>query len=130
MPVSRDSDPSTLFEAARAGDRVALARLLSMVERGGEDARLVAGLAYKSPGEAYTLGITGAPGAGKSTLTDRLVAMGRKRGLDGGAGGEAGGAGGAGGAEGGAGAAGGAAGGAVQPVVRRVVERMRRPVVR
>ena len=112
MPVSRDSDPSTLFEAARAGDRVALARLLSMVERGGEDARLVAGLAYKSPGEAYTMGITGAPGSGKSTLTDRLVAMGRKRGLDGGAGGEAGGAGGAGGEAGGAGGAGGAPGGA------------------
>ena len=74
MPVSRDSDPSTLFEAARDGDRVALARLLSLVERGGDDARPVAGLAYKSPGEAYTVGITGAPGAGKSTLTDRLVA--------------------------------------------------------
>jgi LAO/AO transport system kinase len=74
-------DPSTLFESARSGDRVALARLLSLVERGGDESRAVAGLAYKSPGEAYTVGITGAPGAGKSTLTDHLIAIGRKRGL-------------------------------------------------
>jgi LAO/AO transport system kinase len=74
-------DPSTLFESARNGDRVALARLLSVVERGGDESRSVAGLAYKSPGEAYTVGITGAPGAGKSTLTDHLIAAGRQRGL-------------------------------------------------
>jgi LAO/AO transport system kinase len=84
MPVSRDSDPSSLFEEARGGSRVALARLLSMVERGGEGSRMVAGLAFKSPGEAYTVGITGAPGAGKSTLTDRLITLARERGLDGG----------------------------------------------
>ncbi len=72
-------DPSTLFESARNGDRVALARLLSLVERGGDESRSVAGLAYKSPGEAYTVGITGAPGAGKSTLTDHLIATGRQR---------------------------------------------------
>ena len=36
------------------------------------------------PGQAYTVGITGAPGAGKSTLTDRLIARARtERGLDG-----------------------------------------------
>ena len=83
MPVSRDSDPSALFEEARRGSRVALARLLSLVERGGDGARTVAGLAYKSPGDAYTLGITGAPGAGKSTLTDRLIALARTLGFDG-----------------------------------------------
>jgi LAO/AO transport system kinase len=74
-------DPSTLFESAGIGDRVALARLLSLVERGGDESRSVAGLAFKSPGEAYTVGITGAPGAGKSTLTDHLIATGRQRGL-------------------------------------------------
>ena len=46
-------------------------------------ARTVAGLAYTTPGDAYTVGITGAPGAGKSTLTDRLVALARRVGLDG-----------------------------------------------
>jgi LAO/AO transport system kinase len=82
MPPS--SDPSQLFEAARNGDRVALARLLSLVERGGEPSRAVAGLAFKSPGNAYSVGITGAPGAGKSTLTDRLIAQGRALGFNGG----------------------------------------------
>src|SRR5664280_2553429 len=69
MPATPATDPSTLFEAARKGDQAALARLLSLVERGGEPSRSVAALAYKSPGDAYTVGITGAPGAGKSTLT-------------------------------------------------------------
>ena len=84
MPASRPSDPAALFEAARGGDQAALARLLSLVERGGPLSRVVAGLAYTSPGDAYTVGITGAPGAGKSTLTDRLVALARRVGLDGG----------------------------------------------
>jgi LAO/AO transport system kinase len=74
-------DPSSLFEAARTGDQAALARLLSLVERGGELSRRVAALAFKSPGDAYTVGITGAPGAGKSTLTDRLITIARTRGL-------------------------------------------------
>jgi LAO/AO transport system kinase len=83
MPAPRPTDPAALFEAARGGDQAALARLLSLVERGGVPARTVAGLAYTTPGDAYTVGITGAPGAGKSTLTDRLVALARRVGLDG-----------------------------------------------
>ena len=55
-----------MLDAARAGDRAALARLLSLVERGGEPAREVGRLAYPLGGQAYTVGITGAPGAGKS----------------------------------------------------------------
>jgi LAO/AO transport system kinase len=57
---------------ARSGDRVALARLLSYIERGGEQATAVAALAYRAD-IPYTLGLTGAPGAGKSTLTDGLI---------------------------------------------------------
>jgi LAO/AO transport system kinase len=83
MPIRRDAEPTTLIEAARDGSRVALARLLSLVERGGPGSREVAALAYKTPGQAYTVGITGAPGAGKSTLTDRLIVEGRERGFDG-----------------------------------------------
>ena len=77
MSRSRNAAPDELFAAARSGDRVALARLLSLVERGGDQARTVAGIAYRSGSEAYTVGITGAPGAGKSTLTDRLIAEAR-----------------------------------------------------
>ncbi len=65
--------PADLLDAARAGDRAALARLLSMVERGGDDARAVGRLTHPAGGGAYTVGITGAPGAGKSTLTDALL---------------------------------------------------------
>jgi LAO/AO transport system kinase len=84
MSAPNSTDPSTLFEAARTGDRVALARLLSLIERGGDPSRTVAGLAFKAPGDAYSVGITGAPGAGKSTLTDRLITIGRDRGINGG----------------------------------------------
>ena len=83
MAVTRTSDPATLFDAARTGDPVALPRLLSLVERGGAGSRAVAEIAYRSPGQAYSVGITGAPGAGKSTLTDRLIDRARTRGLDG-----------------------------------------------
>jgi len=69
----RPDDPAALFAAARAGDRGALARLLSMVERGGDEAREVGRLSYPLGGTATTVGITGAPGAGKSTLTSALV---------------------------------------------------------
>ncbi|MGK2947816.1 MAG: methylmalonyl Co-A mutase-associated GTPase MeaB [Acidimicrobiales bacterium] len=66
-------DPADLLERARDGDRAALARLLSLVERGGPAAREVGALTHPAGGHAYTVGITGAPGAGKSTLTSALV---------------------------------------------------------
>ena len=68
------SSADELLEAARSGDRGALARLLSMVERGGSAAYRVGVAAHELAGEAYTVGITGSPGAGKSTLTSALVA--------------------------------------------------------
>jgi LAO/AO transport system kinase len=72
--VSRRSlSPQELFDAACAGDRAALARVLSLLERGDTVAREVGRLAYKRSGSGYTVGITGAPGAGKSTLTSSLI---------------------------------------------------------
>jgi LAO/AO transport system kinase len=71
--MSRPTDPVTLFDAALSGDRGALARLLSMIERGGDPGRAVGRLAYPRSGGAYTVGLTGAPGAGKSTLTSALI---------------------------------------------------------
>jgi LAO/AO transport system kinase len=68
------SDPDSLLALARDNDRVALARLVSMVERGGEAGLKVARLAYRSA-VPYTVGLTGAPGSGKSTLTDRLITL-------------------------------------------------------
>jgi LAO/AO transport system kinase len=66
-------DPADLLARARSGDRGALARLLSLVERGGTGARAVGRLTHPLGGQAYTIGLTGAPGAGKSTLTSALV---------------------------------------------------------
>ena len=69
----RRRDPLLLFEQATAGDRTSLARLLSVVEQGGPDAVTASEQVWAAGGRAYTVGITGAPGAGKSTLTDRLI---------------------------------------------------------
>jgi LAO/AO transport system kinase len=68
-------DPAALVEAARSGDRSALARALSLVEQGGEPAREVGRLAHPHSGQAYTVGVTGAPGGGKSTLVNALVTV-------------------------------------------------------
>jgi len=63
-----------LLDQAQRGDRRALGRLLSMVEAGGAPAEEVAALAHPRAGNAFVIGMTGAPGAGKSTLTGRLTA--------------------------------------------------------
>jgi LAO/AO transport system kinase len=69
----RNLSPTELFDAACAGDRAALARVLSLLERGDVVAREVGRMAYKRGGNGYTVGITGAPGAGKSTLTSAVI---------------------------------------------------------
>ncbi|MBM45612.1 MAG: methylmalonyl Co-A mutase-associated GTPase MeaB [Acidimicrobiaceae bacterium] len=65
-------DPVALLEAAREGQRLALARLMSLVERGGDEARALGAQTYSQVGGAYTVGMTGAPGSGKSSLTAAL----------------------------------------------------------
>ncbi|MBI3257090.1 MAG: methylmalonyl Co-A mutase-associated GTPase MeaB [Actinobacteria bacterium] len=72
--ATRGRDPQQLVDAARGGDRAALARALTLVEEGGAPAREVGRFAFGHGGSAYTVGITGAPGAGKSTLTNALIA--------------------------------------------------------
>ncbi len=64
---------SELYDDARAGSRLAIGRLLTRVERGGADADAVSELAHIDAGSAHIVGITGAPGAGKSTLVGELV---------------------------------------------------------
>jgi LAO/AO transport system kinase len=69
-----------LVDAAIAGEHGAIARLISLVETGGPGATEAVAALYPSTGTAYTIGITGAPGAGKSTLTDRLIGRMRRDG--------------------------------------------------
>lgn len=71
------TDPAALVDAVVDGDRRALARVLSIVERGDDEAREIGRLVFPQTGRATTVGITGAPGAGKSTLTSALVAHAR-----------------------------------------------------
>ena len=78
----RSTDPQELFTAACAGDRASLARLLSLIERGGDPARVVGRLSYPKRGNSYTVGFTGAPGAGKSTLTSAVIGHLRKQDLE------------------------------------------------
>ena len=78
--AARRSDPEALVDALRTGDRAALARALSLVERGGDGARAVGRLAFAHGGRTYTVGMTGAPGAGKSTLTSAVIGELRGRG--------------------------------------------------
>ena len=75
-----DAEPPYALVAAQAGDRAALARLLTIVERGGPEARALGQAAFGAAGGAYTVGITGAPGAGKSTLTSAVLAVARSAG--------------------------------------------------
>src|SRR4051812_14944569 len=58
----------------------ALGRAISILEDGGEGQRALIGRVYAGTGKARVVGITGPPGAGKSTLVDRLARQIRQRG--------------------------------------------------
>ena len=67
-----------LAERVLAGDSRAVARAISVVEReNAESARLI-GRLFARTGRALVVGLTGAPGVGKSTLVDRLTAVFRR----------------------------------------------------
>jgi LAO/AO transport system kinase len=73
MPVE------SLIEGVRAGDRRSIARAISMVEDGREGLReLMAGV-FPATGRAYSVGLTGSPGVGKSSLAASLVKAARGR---------------------------------------------------
>ena len=74
-------DVARLVEGIGSGDVRALARAVSLVEDGVPAAAAVLAAAYPKAGRAMVVGVTGPPGAGKSTLVDRLTAHYRKRGL-------------------------------------------------
>lgn len=67
--------PDELLGRARGGERRALGQLLTIVERGGTTAEHLTQLAHPLFTGAHVVGITGAPGAGKSTLTSKLTRL-------------------------------------------------------
>ena len=76
-PVGR---ARALTDAATTGDRLALARLLTAVENRNPLAEAAMRVLYPLAGKAHIVGITGAPGAGKSTLVAALIAEARAAG--------------------------------------------------
>ena len=73
------ADPAVLVPKLLEGRQRALARAISLVEDAGRERRVLIGEVYGHTGNARVIGITGPPGAGKSTLVDRLANVLRQR---------------------------------------------------
>jgi LAO/AO transport system kinase len=73
VAARRDWTRETLAEAVRTGDRRAVARAITLVENSDPLAYELVRDLYPETGHAYTVGITGPPGVGKSTLIGALV---------------------------------------------------------
>ncbi|MDV3277040.1 MAG: methylmalonyl Co-A mutase-associated GTPase MeaB [Nitrososphaerales archaeon] len=72
-------DETALARDVMAGDRRAIARAITLVENDGKRADLVLTALSRSKRGSFLLGVTGPPGAGKSTLVDRLIEAFRAR---------------------------------------------------
>jgi LAO/AO transport system kinase len=73
---------ASLAERLVAGDPRAIARAISLIEDEDPSAADLVRAIFGRTGRAYLIGVTGPPGAGKSTLVDRLVTALRKPGSD------------------------------------------------
>ncbi|MFD5561386.1 MULTISPECIES: methylmalonyl Co-A mutase-associated GTPase MeaB [Kitasatospora] len=74
------ADVATLVEQARQGRPRAVARLITLVENAAPELREVMAALAPYSGRAYTVGLTGSPGVGKSTSTSALVTAYRRLG--------------------------------------------------
>jgi len=65
---------AALAARVASGEPRAIARAISLIEDGSPEGREVVSRLYPQTGRAFVVGVTGAPGTGKSTLVDRLIA--------------------------------------------------------
>jgi len=70
--------PGSMAEKVIAGDVRSVARLIRDIDDGMPEVREILKALYPHTGKAYVIGITGAPGVGKSTLVDQMVGHLRK----------------------------------------------------
>ncbi len=75
MSAAAAAGTEALLEAARGGERRAVGRLLTLVEQGGPEASEIAELCHPPAGSAQVIGVSGAPGTGKSTLVGALLGV-------------------------------------------------------
>jgi LAO/AO transport system kinase len=73
------ADAASLADDVTAGNRRALARLISLVEDDAPEADETLAALYPHTGKAHVIGVTGAPGTGKSTLTNQIALEYRRR---------------------------------------------------
>src|SRR5215469_3151006 len=80
-PARQWSSMSTLpiVDRLRSGDRRALARVVTLIENHAEEARQILAQLHAYGGHAHIVGLTGSPGAGKSTLVMQLARELRRR---------------------------------------------------
>src|SRR4051794_19508803 len=75
----RTVDVASLADGVLSGDRRAVARAISMVEDGADGLAELSARIYPRTGNAYTIGLTGSPGVGKSSLAQHLLKAARDR---------------------------------------------------
>ncbi len=73
MPRAGRKPVNELFDEVRQGRRRAVARLITYIERSEDEAHRTVAALYELTGRAHIVGITGAPGTGKSTLVNELA---------------------------------------------------------
>ncbi len=78
--MSLTKDEIKLVEQMQKGDRVALGRLMTLAESRSASLPDILGRINSKAYDSYVIGITGPPGAGKSTITDKLIGQYRAQG--------------------------------------------------